>query len=828
MTLTTIFRMMARDWRGGELLLLGVSLAIAVSSVTSVGLLVDRLGKVLIEESADFLAADRRISSSLPIPNEYDDFAKSLGLQVARTISFVSMVHTKNSSQLVSIKAVSPEYPLKGSVRVADVPFSAGIVTNGLPNKAEVWLDGRLFPILGVSIGDNIEIGVANFNVSRVIVTEPDRGGNMFDLGPRVLMRLSDLQTTDLIQPGSRLTYRLLISGEARSLGIMEDRFGGNPNFSWQSVRESSPSIGAALDRAESFLLIGGLLAVILASLSVAMSARRYVQRHFDHVAIMKTLGATPNQVTYTFAIMIAMIAVFFIFVGLLLGVIVHLIMVSILQSLVVVSLPLPTFEPLLVGLFTGIICAVGFIVPPIFDLRDISPMRVMQRDLNTDNNSEFKAYMAAIVSVLILLVWYSGNLFIASWILLGGGLAVCMFWLVARVLLRMGRMVGMRAGSGWRLALAGLHRRGRESSFQIIIFGLAIMLLLVLYLLRTELLEQWDNELPIDSPNHFVLNITQGDVPELTEMLLKQDDNAGQFYPMIRGRVVGVNGLDVGAWEQANRSTDPSGPRLSSERNLTYSAVLPTGNSVVSGEWWSSNDRRLLVSLERDYAISEGLGVGDFLEFDIAGIRRSVQVANIRTLDWQSMRPNFFIIFSPNVFENISATFLTSFHLAQDKKDFLNELLTNYPTLTVIEVDAIIMQLKKIIARVSEAIEVVLIMIIFAGLLALVATIQASKDSRMQEHSLLRALGGKTFLIRMALGVEFAVLGFLAGVVGALGAEMTVAFLQHNIFNLPVGFHWWVWWAGPLIGSSLIFVVGFLATRSVVSSPPLAVLRDS
>ena len=828
MNLRTVLRMIGRDWKGGELLLLVAALVIAVATVTSVGLLVDRLGQALIEESADFLAADRRITSSSPIPAVYQTEAQRLSLEVAETTSFVSMVHTPGSSQLVSVKAVSSGYPLRGALRIANAPFAEGRPANDLPAAGEVWLDGRLFPILGLSIGDQVEIGAAVFRVGRVVVSEPDRGGSMYDLGPRLLMNISDLPKTEVVQPGSRITYRLLLAGEQDDLEKLRIILNLDSSYRWESVRESSPTIGAALERAESFLLIGSLLAVVLASLSVALSASRYVRRHYDHVAIMKTLGAGPNQIIYMYSLLMIIVAAFSIGVGLLLGGGLHLIITNFLKSVVVVTLPLPTMAPLFLGIVTGLVCALSFVLPPILDLRKISPTRVIQRDFPLAQRPRYVGYIWGLGCMLFLLVWYTDNLALAGWTLLGGSITIGFFSLLAKTLLKVGRVAGMQAGSSWRLALAGLQRRASESSFQIIVFGLAIMLLLVLYLLRTELLEQWQREMPSDAHNHYALNISPGQISGVTEMLAEETDEVGSFYPMIRGRVVGVNGVSVEQWESERGPTPEGGPRLSSERNLTHAEILPEGNIIVSGDWWAKGEEKLLVSLEEQYAKNEGLQVGDLLEFDVGGMSIFSEVANVRRLDWQSMRPNFFIIFSPSALKQLPTTFLTSFYLSPEKKKFLNDLLGQYRTITVIEVDSIIRQLQIIIDRVSLAIEVVLLMIIMAGIMALLASIQASKDSRIREHSLIRAVGGRTRLIRLALAIEFGVLGLFAGIVAAIGAELTVAMLQVNIFNLDASLHGWVWWFGPILGCLLILTMGLLATRSVVSSSPLGVLRDT
>ncbi|MEQ8993032.1 MAG: FtsX-like permease family protein, partial [Pseudomonadales bacterium] len=793
-------------------------------------LLVDRLQRALVSESSEFLAADRYIGSSREIPDAFRDEARALGLDISDTVSFPSMVFAGDErNQLVSVKAATPGYPLRGTLVIADQPFGQGQPTDALPAVGEVWLDSRLFPALDVTIGDTVEVGMARLTISRVLITEPDRGGGMFDLGPRLLMRMEDVPRTEVVQPGSRLSYRLLLRGPEDTLESLRESLPLEPNYFWRDIRSSSQSIGAALDRAESFLLLGGLLGVLLAGVAVALSAHRYAGRHYDHVAILKTLGATPAQILRAFLTILSLVGAVAVALGLMLGTGLHLAIVAVLSSIVPVALPLPTLRPFLLGAATGLICALSFALPPLLHLYRVSPMRVIRRDLGSAPPSQIISYAAAAAGSLGLLIWYSGSLWLTVWTLLASTVVLAVFAVLALLLLRGGRVVGMQAGSGWRLALAGLQRRRRENVAQILIFGLAIMLLLILVLLRTALLDEWRAQVPADAPNHFLMNVTPDQVYELSAMLDEASSRRGELYPMIRGRVVDVNGTDARDWEEQHRTSagdDGDGPRLRSERNLTWMTEAPPDNRVVRGDWWAPDDDRALVSLEVEYAENLGLSVGDRLTFDIAGRMVETEIANLRRLDWESMRPNFFIIFSPGVLEDYPATYMTSFHLDADQKPFLNRLLSRFPTVTVIEVDALIRQVQSIIARVTQAVELVLGLVVAAGILVLIASIQAGRDGRMQEHALVRTLGGTRRLIAGSLAAEFALLGLFSGIVAVIGAEATVALLQLQVFELGASLHPWMWLAGPVLGSLLILVVGMLGTRSLISTPPMLVLR--
>ncbi len=830
MNLRLAVRLAWRDWRSGELALLLVALLVAISTVTAISLFVDRLHRALLAESVNFLAADRYIGATHPIPDDFRRAARARGLETADTLVFPSMVFAANERhQLISVKAVSEGYPLRGALVTGSEPFGSGSAAAGTPKPGEVWMDSRLFPALDVRLGDMVEVGVAPLKVSRVLLKEPDRGGSFFDLGPRLLMNLADVPATEVVQPGSRIDYRLLLRGEDQALDAYREALRLDEGFQWVGVRESSPRIGAALDRAESFLLLGGLLAVLLAGVAVALSAHRYARRHYDHVGILKTLGAGPASVLSGFMGILLIVGSLSVALGLSLGGALHLVIVATLDAFIPVSLPPPGPRPFLLGAATGMICALAFAMPPLLHLKDISPMRVMRRNLGAAPASEWLTWGAAAAGSLLLLIWYSESLALTLWTLLGAGAVLLAFGGLSWLLLRGGRALGMQAGSRLRLALSGLQRRRRDSTAQILVFGLAIMLLLVLALLRTALIDEWRSALPDDVPNHFLMNVAPEQLAPVEALLGANTSRQGPLYPMVRGRVAAVNGVGAKVWQAGLERKSTGGPieELSEERNLTWTAVLPDENVVVAGSWWSGDDERALVSLEDVYAEELGLGLGDRLEFDIGGRRLEVEVASLRAIEWESMQPNFLVILSPAALEDFPATYMTSFFLPTGEKAFLNRLLSEFPTITVIEVDAIVEQIKSIVDRVTQAVELVLALVLVSGCLVLIASIQASRDARLGEHALVRTLGGAKSLIAGSLAFEFALLGAFSGLTAAVGAEVTVALLQVQVFELPASLHPALWLLGPAVGALLVLGVGLAGTWRIVSSPPMLVLRS-
>ena len=825
MNIKLVARMAWRDVRSGEMGLLLVALLVAVGTVTSISLFVDRLQSALLAESSNFLAADRQISSSQAIPPDFVQQAQQRGLNTAQTLVFPSMVFAGDLNQLVSVKAVDTEYPLRGELIVGDQPFQRGAPTDSIPAPGTVWLDSRLFPAMNLSLGDTVEVGMAELQVARVLVAEPDRGGSFFDLGPRLLMNMQDVDATEVVQPGSRLSYRLLLSGDDTQLQKLRESLPLKPNFSWISVRESSPRIGRALDRAESFLLLGGLLGVLLAGIAVGLSAHRYAQRHFDHVGVLKTLGATPAQILRGFMSLLLLVGLVAILMGLAAGSLVHIAIVEILSSLIAVELPVPTLRPFLLGSATGLICALAFAMPAFVHLKNVAPMRVIRRDLGVAPLSRWLSYGAAAAGSLLLLVWYTKDLRLTLWTLLSI-VGICLvFGSLAWALLKGGRVAGMQAKSGWRLALAGLQRRRTENTAQILIFGVAIMLLLVLVLIRTALIDEWRSQVPEDAANHFVMNIAADEVDGVRQLVREQATEGEFLFPMIRGRVASVNVQTAKDW-QDQLPRKPSGPRLTSERSLTWSVLAPENNDIIAGRWWAGDSAAAEVSLEQEYAEDFALQLGDKLEFDVGGRRVWATVTSIRALEWESMTPNFYIILSPGALQDFPATYMTSFYLEPTEKIFLNTLLRQYPTITVIEIDALIAQVQQIVAQVSQAVELVLALVLLSGALVLIASIQASRDTRMAEHGLIRALGGTRALIGGSLTAEFLVLGSFAGIVAVFGAELVVAMLQSQVFDLQAEAHPWIWLLGPVSGALIITLVGLAGSRSLIDTPPMNVLR--
>lgn len=814
-------RLLARDWRGGELGVLVAALVLAVAVVAGISAFTGRLQSALERESHRFLAADLVVRSSAPLPADWRREARERGLRSARTLSFSSMVAAGDGGLvLAAVKAVSTAYPLRGELTVSEAPFGEAAVAAGGPAPGEVWLDSRLFPLLQVQRGDRVAIGESEFRVAAAVRTEPDRGASFFGAGPRVLMHADDIPATGIVQPGSRVNYRLLFAGPEAPLAAfsawLEARLG--PGQRLVRVEDGQPGVGAALARAESFLLLAGSLGVLLAAVAIALAARRFSERHRDYVAIMKSLGATTPAVGRLYGGSLVLLGLLATIAGCACGAVLQALAFDAFAAELPIEPGAAGWRPYLIGAVTALVCLLCFAWPPLWRLAGASPLRVLRRDLPRETERSLRDYGLGLAAVAALMWWYSGDLRLTAAVLAGLAATVALGGALAWLLLRGGRLAGMRAGSIWRLALASLQRRGAGNALQVVMFAVAIMLLLLLTLVRTSLIDSWQTQLPAEAPDHFILNIAPDEVAAVEQTLRRSAVEAEGLYPMIRGRVMAVNGAPL--------PRDGEGPRQR-EANFTWSEELPEGNEVVAGRWWQAGTDAALVSLEEDFAGRLGVEVDDTLTLRVGAQALEVTVANLRTLDWQSMRPNFFMVFPPAVLAEFPATFMTSFHLGE-RKDFLNGFIRAFPTISVIEMDAVVEQLRAIITQVSTAIELVLVLILLAGALVLVAGVQASVDERMYESALLRALGARRGLLLGGLAIEFAALGLFAGVLATLGAELSAWMLQTQVLEMAYAPSPWLWPLALAVATGLIGLLGVAGCRRVVTTAPLLTLREA
>jgi putative ABC transport system permease protein len=864
-------RLLWRDWRGGEIRLLFIALVMAVTSVTGIALFTDRLEKALLLESANILAADRVLISRQPPPEAILDYAESLGLRTARVLSFTSMAFSESGNMLVAAKAVSSDYPLRGEVIIADQPFTRGFPIVSGPPPGEVWLESRALSALDIDVGDSVFVGEAELTVSKIIIAEPDRqqAGMLDNAGPRLMLSMDDVAQTNVVQVGSRVAYRALFAGEELETLVsfaewISEEYPGE--YRIRDVRDESEEISDALNKAESFLLLGSLFAVLLAGVAIALTAKRYSERHYDYVAILKTFGCTSNEIGIIYLAIQSVLVCISIVVGCVLGWLVHHVILRLLQAVITVELPAAGFEPFVIGSLTAVICLLSFALPPLLALRATPPLRVLRKDLDQQKFGANVPYVFGILGTIFLVYWYSQSLVLTT-VLVTAVAAIALFLsAVSYLLLRSSGSIGMKAGSAWKLAMTAARRRRKQNVLQVMVFSVTIMSLLILTLLRTDLIDDWQGQLPENTPNHFMMNITESQIDGIESFFAENGIDSNAFYPLISARVISVNGEipepeddlnsdDEGSsitenaqseerggsrYDQARSELDAAtGNSAEAEeqeegqvrgrlgrRQVTWADDLPPDNLITDGAWWGEAVDAGYVSIEDEYAGWLDIEIGDRVEFEINQQTIFAEVSSFRSVRWDNMQPNFFIIFSPGTINHLGATFLSTALMERDQKILLNDLVRLFPTMVVIEIDALIEQIQNIIAQVTSAIELISVLVLVCGALVLLACVNATLDERFHENAILRTLGAGKKLILTSLLIEFASIGALAGIIATIGAEASLYYLQEEVFQQEFNFHYWVWITGPLIGTVLIAGLGMNATRQVVSTSPLNVLR--
>lgn len=827
MTRTLTWKFLLRDWRSGELSILLMALVLAVCVVVGISGFVSRLQVALLSESARFLAADAVIVSRTELPEAWTNEAERLGLKTSASLGFPSMaVADIERMTLVSVKAVSAGYPLKGNLQWSVDPYGAVQSDGAIPLPGQIWLAPRLFSLLEVTSGETITVGERQLTISGAVRGEPDATTAVFGFGPRLLMHVADIPSTGVVQPGSRVEYRLLLGGEADVIGAflewLTPQLGQGQRV--DSVTTSQPRIGDTLDRAQGFLLLAGSLAVVLATAAILLASRRFGERHTQYVAILKSLGAQSQEISRLYGSFLLVLGCLAILLGCTVGWAIQVGFIWALGSLLPTTPGPAGWEPLMMGAVTALVCLLFFAWPPLSRLADASPLHVLRAEVDIARMQRVRDLVLGGAAVVGLMWWYSGSAMVTFAVVAGLMVVTLLGMMIGRTLLAGGHSFGGFAGSIWRVALAGLQRRRRANSLQMVIFAIAIMLMLMLTVVRSSLISQWQAQLPPDVPNHFLLNLAPEQRGQLQTFFAQRDLQTETLYPMTRGRVMELNGAALPRWEEAETETAPR----QREANFTWSDTQPAGNQLTAGEWWPADATEAWVSVEEGFARDIGASLGDQLTLRIGADSFTVAVRNIRRVDWQSMRPNFFMVFPRSVLAAYPGMYMTSFLLTPDRKNLLNELVQELPTVTVIELDIVIKEMRAVVDQVARALELVLGVILLAGALVLVAGVQSSLDGRLREAALLRALGASRGLLLGTLWIEFLVLGGLAGGLAGVGAEAATYALQTRVFDMTWTPTPLMWWLGPVIGAVVVGCLGVWSCRHVVRTPPVVLLRET
>lgn len=816
-----------RDWRSGELRLIAIAIVIAVTSLTSVHFFTDRVSQATELNATELLAADLVLSSPDPIPENVLEEARSSGLITTRTTGFSSVVVAGETMQMSDVKAVESGYPIRGELRTADMLFGTEVVTDELPQPGTVWVDSRLLQTLGLEVGDKLHLGSSELTVTRVLTYEPDRGGNLFNIAPRLLMHQSDLPGTGLIVPGSRVQYQLLLGGRIDNVTSFRNFVETNyqRQLRTRSIRDARPELRRALERAEQFLGLAALVSVALAGLAVAMSSQRYAVRHFDNCAIMRCLGTEQSAIVKLYFVQLLILSIVSSLLGCIFGYLAQEGLSTLASGFMRHELPTASLKPVWIGLVTGIITVLGFAMPQILRLRTVSPLRVLRRDLDPVPLKSLTSYGFAIIALAALSPWQSGNALLTLYVFLGIIATALILTLATKLIIKCLNGLRSRVGVAYRYGLANVARRKNQSVAQILGIGLGVMVMLLLTLIRTDLLANWRDRIPEGTPNYFLINIVTDEVGPIKEFFQGHDVNTSYMNIMVRSRLKAINDRPI---EPDSFGEGRSRRMADRNYNLTWSSEIHEHNRLVEGRWWNEeSDGRVEFSLEQDIARELGVKTGDTITFSVTGKEITGKITSIRWIDWDTFNVNFFVVANPGALDGYPGTWVTSLYLPPEKRELMIDLVRNFRSVTVIDVDAIINQVRTVMDQVIRTVEFVFGFTLLAGLVVLLAALQTTHDERIYESALLSSLGANRRQILASLVAEFLCLGLAAGVLAAFAATILESILAEMVFRMEIVINPWVWLIAPLACISFIVFAGLMGTRKALNIPPIVVLRN-
>ena len=817
-------RLLARDWRAGELTLVAVAVVVAVASVTTVGFFADRVHQALSRQANQLLGADLVISGDRPLDAAFTAAADQRGLHVARMLRFPSMTAGNGQSVLAEVKVVTAGYPLRGDLRIADVQNGVDRRATEIPKPGTAWVDERLITRLQLQVGDVIEIGNSKLPIAQIITQEPDSAIGFINAGPRIMINDADIAATGLVQVGSRIRYRILVAGAPAA--IADYRSWVTPKLApgqrVESIEDARPEIRSALERSEKFLSLAALLSVVLAAVAIALAARRFLQRHLDACAIMRCHGASQSRLVRLYLLQFIVLGAVASLAGCIAGFVAQHALALWLGSLVTVELPEPGWMPALHGFVTGLALLLGFALPPVIALAKVPTLRVLRRDIGAPSGMGLLGYALGAVVIAGLIIWKAGDLRLGSMVFAGFAGAMLVAGLLAwGVIALVSRLGG--AGVSWRFGIANLRRRPMASVLQVVALGIGVMALLTLTIIRSELLDLWQRSLPPDAPNRFIVNVQPEQIPTLKKFFEGRGMAMPELHPMVRARLIGINERSVAP---ADYSDDRARRLVDREFNLSWATQMQKDNRLIAGNWWGNKPRSDQFSMEDGIAKALGVGVGDKLTFDSAGNTFTAEITSLRKVDWDSFNVNFFVVAPPGLMDRFPVSYVTSFYLPPGNVGLLNALVKQFPNFLLIDVAQVLGQVQTMITQVSRAVQFVFLFTLLAGLVVLYAAIASTQDERLYQATIMRTLGASRSQLARANLAEFAVIGALAGLIAVAGANALGYVLAQRVINVGYEFSYALWGIG-IIGTVLgVMIAGHLGTRHVLRIAPLRVLR--
>ncbi len=829
------WRTLWRDLRSGDLRLLIVAVTLAVAALTAVGFFADRLKGGLQRDARQLLGGDAVVSSDNPTPAAFVAKARELGLSVVSTMGFPTMARASEArggaAKLVALKVVEPGYPLRGALRVTSAPDAPDAATRAIPAPGTAWVEASLLEALDLKMGDALLLGDARLTIKALIVAEPDRGAGFMNFAPRVMIHAQDIAATQLIQPASRLTYRMAVAGEDKPVlnfvawadaQVKQASVTGLRGVRIESLQSGRPEMSQALDRADKFLSLVALLAALLSAVAVALSARAFAASHLDDCAMLRVLGLSQRTIAASYAYEFALVGAFASALGVLLGYCVHYLFVMLLAGLVDATLPAATVWPVLLGVGMGLTLLFAFGLPPVLQLAQVPPLRVIRRDVGNLKPASLGVLTVGMLGFAALLMAASSDLKLGLIAVGGFGGATAIFAAMSWVAVKLLRLsVNENTAPRWLvLATRQVSARPAFTVVQVSALAVGLLALVLLVLLRTDLIGSWRKATPPDAPNRFVINIMPEQSDAFQQMLKTAGVTRFDWYPMIRGRLVAVNGRTVTPDDYAE---DRAKRLLDREFNVSFNAQVPQKNDIVAGQW--TDDEAGAISVEEGIATTLNLKLGDSLRFDIAGVQTESKVTSLRKVDWGSMRANFYVMYPVGRMENVPTTYMTAFK-APVTKGFDNALVRQFPNVTNVDTTTTITQVQRVLDQVIRAVEFLFGFTLAAGLVVLFAAVTATREERAREYAIMRAVGARGSLLRQVQRAELAGVGLLAGFLASVVAAVVGWALARYVFEFEWTVSLWVPLLGALAGAVLALAAGWWGLREVLGRPVVETLR--
>ncbi len=856
-----------RELKSGELTLLILCLVVAISASTSVGFFADRIQGAVNQQSNELLAGDLKLNSTQKIPALYSDLAKTEGLKIATFESMQGVVAIGNQFTLVEIKAVSTTYPLRGQLKTKISPTEMGNPERHIPSAGAIWVDTRLFNEMNLTIGQPLTLGEKTFTLEKILDFEPDRGGDVFNLSPRVMINSEDLAATKLIMPGSRIRYAMLLSGENTAITRFQTTFkrmnSNSDNTVMQSeirlqtIEDTQPTLKAALIRAERFMNLAALISLALASCGIGLSAHQFAKKRYETVAILRALGTSKKTILKLFIGTLILLSLSASVIGVIIGYIFQMGLVNLLTGLIVqTELPAPSLTPMFVGTLIGMITTLGFALPPVLALSHTSPMRVLRSDLPAPSISTLKRYGYAYAALCLLFLWRAGEIKLGLIAIASLTFSLGLFWILGHILLTLLGHISL--GAWGHIGQKNILHRRMTSLLQLTVIGFSLMILLLLTLVRQDLIVAWDNSLPTNTPNQFIINIPTNEVAAVKDWIIKNrnpqtidsgdrsinthvDTNQISFYPIIRGRITAVNGAAF----SSDLYQDENAKRFAKrEYNLSWTDQLPESNTLIAGNFpplvkenistsaadameKNMTQRIIEISIEDRLAASLNFKLGDTITFTINGEKIDTKISSLRKIDWGTVNANFFILFPTTVLDHMPATWMSAFYWPKVQQSQLSTLIKSHPAITLIDVSSITERIKVMIERVSLTITAILGFTLVAGVLVLFTAIQTTQTDRIREIALCKTFGAKRAVLRNALISEFTILGGLSGILAGIFAYLISLILMKFIFDLPSFPSPLTLLIGIIIGTVIVLSSGYAGCRRFLNRSPMNILRS-